>query len=189
MVIEKFGYGFSDVVDTERSFDTMLRQDREALSKAVIDGPFILCPHSMSGIEALQWAQEYPDEVEAIVGLDMCVPDVYDVLDLKEAEKTEFVSGIAVKLGILRIVNVEGMFPAFASGDLTDEEKDIYRAIMYEKTCNEVIINESKTIRDTCDKIRSRAKPDVPTLMFISDGTELDVEGWPIQRDLLMLKR
>ncbi len=44
VVIEKFGYGFSDVVDGERSFETMLRQDREALSKAGIEGPFILCP-------------------------------------------------------------------------------------------------------------------------------------------------
>lgn len=48
VVVEKFGYGFSDVVNTERSFDTILKQDREALSKAGIDAPFILCPHSMS---------------------------------------------------------------------------------------------------------------------------------------------
>ena len=31
VVIEKFGYGFSDIVDEERSFDTIFRQDREAL--------------------------------------------------------------------------------------------------------------------------------------------------------------
>ena len=67
VVVEKFGYGFSDVVNTERSFDTILRQDREALSKAGIDAPFILCPHSMSGLEAILWAQEYPDEVEAFI--------------------------------------------------------------------------------------------------------------------------
>ena len=78
VVVEKFGYGFSDVVNTERSFDTILRQDREALSKAGIDAPFILCPHSMSGLEAILWAQEYPDEVEAIVGLDMSLTRSYD---------------------------------------------------------------------------------------------------------------
>ena len=27
VVIEKFGYGFSDIVDGERDFDTILRQD------------------------------------------------------------------------------------------------------------------------------------------------------------------
>ena len=57
VVIEKFGYGFSDIVDDERSFETILRQDREALAKAEIAGPYILCPHSMSGLEAILWAQ------------------------------------------------------------------------------------------------------------------------------------
>ena len=186
VVIEKFGYGFSDVVDTERSFDTMLRQDRQALEKAGIEGPFILCPHSMSGLEAVLWAQEYPDEVEALVGLDMALPDTYDILDLKEAERAEMLSGIAVKLGFLRIVNVEDMFPAFTSGGLSASDKDIYRAIMLEKTCNVVIVNESKTIPETCAKIRSAPKPDIPTLIFSSDGTGVDVDGpvWvSIERD------
>ena len=73
-VIEKFGYGFSDVVDGERDFDTILRQDHEALQKVGVEAPYILCPHSMSGIEAILWAQKYTDEVEAIVGLDMSTP-------------------------------------------------------------------------------------------------------------------
>ena len=68
---EKFGYGFSDIVDSDRDIDTVLRQTRTALDKAGINGPYVLCPHSMSGIEALYWAQQYPDEVESIVGLDM----------------------------------------------------------------------------------------------------------------------
>lgn len=38
---------------------------------------YILFPHSMSGIEALYWAQQYPNEVKGIVGLDMAVPESY----------------------------------------------------------------------------------------------------------------
>ena len=38
VVIEKFGYGFSDVVDDKRSFDTILRQDREALNFQTMKG-------------------------------------------------------------------------------------------------------------------------------------------------------
>ena len=34
VVIEKFGYGFSDSVDTERDIETILRQDRQALKEA-----------------------------------------------------------------------------------------------------------------------------------------------------------
>ena len=87
-VIEKFGYGFSDVVDGKRDFDTILRQDREALHKAGVEAPYILCPHSMSGIEAILWAQKYPDEVEAIVGLDMSTPKSFTEEELSDDGKT-----------------------------------------------------------------------------------------------------
>jgi pimeloyl-ACP methyl ester carboxylesterase len=63
VVVEKFGYGFSDIVEGERDFDTILRQDREALQKADIKAPYILCAHSYSGYEAVLCAQKYPDEV------------------------------------------------------------------------------------------------------------------------------
>ena len=68
VVVERFGYGFSDVVDTPRDIDTVLGETRAALVAAGVNGPYVLCPHSMSGLEALYWAQQYPEEVEAIVG-------------------------------------------------------------------------------------------------------------------------
>ena len=52
VVVEKFGYGYSDVVDEDRNIQTVLSETRLALNKAGIDGPYVLCPHSMSGIEA-----------------------------------------------------------------------------------------------------------------------------------------
>lgn len=52
VVVEKFGYGFSDVVDKDREIDSILEDSRKALRKAGLKGPYILCPHSMSGIEA-----------------------------------------------------------------------------------------------------------------------------------------
>ena len=82
VVVEKFGYGFSDVVDESRDIDTMLSETRMALKKADAEGPYVLCPHSMSGLEALYWAQKYPEEVEAIVGLDMAVPGYYDEMNI-----------------------------------------------------------------------------------------------------------
>ena len=111
VVIEKFGYGFSDVVDTERSFDTILRQDREALAKAGIEGPFVLCPHSMSGLEAIMWAQDYPDEVEAIVGLDNVLPRTYDNFDIEGTLKLEKCITFARDIGILRFYYSDSFLP------------------------------------------------------------------------------
>ena len=174
VVVEKFGYGFSDVVDDERSFDTILRQDREALAKTGISGPFVLCPHSMSGIEALMWAQEYPDEVEAIVGLDMALPRHYDELDLKSAEKYERIAAVAREMGLIRFYYTDKALP----GELSEEDKKIYKAIAAKTAVNIDVINEGNSIPDACKKIDSRPAPDIPTLMFISNGTETDCSNW-----------
>lgn len=53
-VVEKAGYGFSDISDIDRDIDTILFETRESLNKAGIkNNRYILFPHSMSGIEAL----------------------------------------------------------------------------------------------------------------------------------------
>ena len=74
VIAEKFGYGFSDEYGGSRDVETRVRQYRNALKAAGIQGPYILCPHSYSGLESIYWAQNYPEEVEAIIGLDMAVP-------------------------------------------------------------------------------------------------------------------
>ena len=78
-VVEKAGYGWSDVSNNApRDIDTLIQESREALRQAEIHQPYILVPHSVSGLEALYWAQTYPDEVLAIIGLDMAFPEYYD---------------------------------------------------------------------------------------------------------------
>ncbi|MBO5985574.1 MAG: alpha/beta hydrolase, partial [Lachnospiraceae bacterium] len=175
VVIEKFGYGFSDVVDGERSFDTILRQDREALVKAGVEGPYVLCLHSMSALEAILWAQEYPNEVDAIIGLDMAVPEAYDVLDLDGAIRREKFAAVLREMGIARLYYNDANIP----GNLSKEEKKLYRAIGSKIAVNKVIVNETKAVRDACDKIAQNPKPDVPTLLFVSNGEGTGVkEGW-----------
>src|SRR5699024_4725899 len=81
VVIEKAGYGYSEVTDTSRDIDTMLSKTREALKQAGISDPYILFPHSMSGLESLYWSEKYPDEVKAIVGLDIANSAAYEELN------------------------------------------------------------------------------------------------------------
>ena len=174
VVIEKYGYGFSDIVDTERSFTTILRQDREALEKVGIEGPFILCPHSMSGLEAIMWAQDYPDEVEAIVGLDNVLPRTYDNYDIEGTLKLEKYIVALREMGILRFYYSDSFLP----DALTAEEKDLYRAIASRNTVNVDVVNEGRAIADAVQLIDSKPKPDVPMLMFISDGEETKGSDW-----------
>ena len=124
VVVEKFGYGFSDVVDENRNIDTMLSETRMALDKAGIKGPYVLCPHSMSGLEALYWAQKYPEEVVAIVGLDMAVPDYYDEMNINIPIMKLGQYGAA--LGITRWIPSLAESDAIKSGTLSQKKNIFY---------------------------------------------------------------
>jgi pimeloyl-ACP methyl ester carboxylesterase len=144
VVIEKFGYGFSDGFDGSRDVETRVKQDREALKKAGVEGPYILCPHSYSGLETVYWAQTYPDEVEAIIGLDMAVPASYDAMDEKHIDsgtRQFFWMRAARYAGIVRIVA-----GASIPEEYTDEEGKSAMALVCSSFSNETFANESKYI-------------------------------------------
>lgn len=173
VVIEKFGYGFSDVVDKERTIDSILEDTRTALAKAGIEGPYVLCPHSMSGIEALYWAGQYPEEIEAIIGLDMAVPKAYE--DYKVNMAMLNISQFAARVGLTRFIPGISESDAIRYGKLSEVEKDIYRAIFYEKTATTTMLNEVKCIKENAQIVQQNDVPQVPMLLFVSNGTGT---GW-----------
>lgn len=167
-VVEKFGYGFSDMVGGARDIDTILRQDREALQKAGIEAPYVLCAHSFSGYEAVRWAQEYPDEVEAIVGLDMCTPHCMDINALrKNNSMNNIVLGIA---RFFRVAGIDRLLNYNESGTLTEEECAIYTEIACHKSVNDTMLNEGDVERIIAlnDERNSAPLPTVPVMMYVS---------------------
>ena len=168
-VVEKFGYGFSDVVDEQRDIDTMLSETRMALEKAGIEGPYVLCPHSMSGLEALYWAQKYPEEVEAIIGLDMAVPAYYD--EMRISIPITKLGQYGAALGITRWIPGLAESDAIKAGTLSEEEKEIYRAVFYQRTATVTMIDEVKAVKDNAKTVKENGVPQVPMLLFISNGS------------------
>lgn len=168
-VVEKFGYGFSDVVDEQRDIDTMLSETRMALEKAGIEGPYVLCPHSMSGLEALYWAQKYPDEVEAVIGLDMAVPAYYD--EMRISILITKLGQYGAALGITRWIPNLAESDAIKVGTLSEEEKEIYRAVFYQRTATVTMIDEVKAVKDNAKTVKENGVPQVPMLLFISNGS------------------
>ena len=178
-VVEKFGYGFSDAVDKNRDIDSILEDTRAALTAAGINAPYILCPHSMSGLEALYWAQKYPEEVSAIIGLDMAVPEYYE--DMKINIPLIHMAGFAAQIGVTRLIPGIAESDAIKSGTLSDNEKEIYRAVFYNRTATVTMINETESVKENAKTVESMRVPQLPMLLFISDGsggTGFDKETW-----------
>ncbi len=186
VVVEKAGYGFSEITDTDRDIDTILAETREALVKLGIEGPYILAPHSMSGIEALNWVQTYPDEIKAIIGLDMAVPAAYEDYDINMP--LFHLSVLAAKTGITRWIPKLSESDAIKYGTLTEEEKELYKVIFYRRTLTKNMINEINNIKANARKVANANTSSFPMLLFSSNGLEtgFDEKAWKrIQRDFV----
>ncbi len=178
-VIEKAGYGYSEVADVPRDINTILNESRTALSLAGESGPYILVPHSMSGLEALYWAQNYPEEVKAIIGLDPTVPPVYD--EIKMPSNLSFnIQYFAARTGVLRFL--PGVYESSAAvkyGNLTKEEKQIYKGLIYEKTLTKNMKEEVEQAKNNEAIVEKGSIPKtIPMLFFISSGKQLGSENW-----------
>lgn len=178
-VVEKSGYGFSEDADVSRDIDTILEETRKALSKSELQGPYILFPHSMSGIEALYWAQEYPEEIKGIVGLDMAVPEAYESYSINNFMLS--LSSLGADIGITRFFpSIVDDSASIKYGTLTEEEKDLYRIIFYRRTLTKSMFREINEIKANAKKVKNSVQPDVPMLFFISNGhgTGWDKDEW-----------
>ena len=177
-VVERFGYGFSDVTDKSRRLDSVLEDTRQALKEAGCEAPYVLCPHSMSGLEALYWVQTYPDEVQAIIGLDMAVPEYY--ADMKVNMPMLKLTGTAARIGLTRLIPGAWEGDAVKRGTLSDKEKETYQALFYRKTATETMLNEYQAVGENARMVAERPTPQVPMLLFVSNGTGtgFDTDTW-----------
>ena len=179
VVVEKFGYGFSDVVDRDRDIDSILEDTRTALAAAGLNAPYVLCPHSMSGLEALYWARKYPDEVSAIIGLDMAVPEYYESMNINIP--LIHIAGWAANMGVTRFIPGISDSDAIKYGMLSENEKEIYKAVFYNRTATVTMINETEQVKENAEKVNGMGVPQLPMLLFISNGsggTGFDKETW-----------
>ena len=167
-VVERFGYGFSDDTDLPRDIDTLLSETRQALTGAGLSAPYLLVPHSMSGLEALYWAQQYPEEVSGIVFSDAAIPGAYDANNQNAA--LDKIMAWSVKLGLWRVVKPESVLPAMTSDVLTDEEKQVYKALFQAKRGGETLIHEAEAGGGSMTKVEAGGVPDVPMIFFTSTG-------------------
>jgi len=173
-VVEKTGYGYSDLADVPRDVASMVDEVRRALAGADVPAPYVLLPHSMSGLEAIYWAQTHPDEVAGIIGLDMAVPHSYDDFDLDGARLSLSVGGLARTFGIHRI---PGVYPLSDLG-LTAQEREQLVLLMHRNAVNPVYAQEGNVILDNVQTVQSQPAPGCPVLLFCSTGGQQFSPTW-----------
>ena len=169
VVVEKFGYGFSDDWSKHRDLDTIISQTRKALQKTDVKGPYVLLPHSMSGLEAMHWSASYPKEVEAIIGLDMSLPQAYD--KYRPNRLLYKTLQLAANLGLSRwLYSPDKEIRSLSNGSLNPKEKSNYKALFYRRPLSNAIIKEAEEVKSNAKLVKQDKVPAIPYLLFVSNG-------------------
>lgn len=171
IVIEKFGYGYSDIVDSPCDIDTLVSLQRQALTLAGETGPYVLIPHSMSGLEAIRWKQQFPDEIAAIIGIDMATPLSFSVWTDAEIRKT------VRTMKIIQGLRLGRMLGSVSKLSLTDDEIRQHELLKKRNVFNRCCVNEARAVLQNARVVGEAGDIACPVLLFSSNGQDQE-QDW-----------
>lgn len=176
-VVERAGYGWSEISSADRDLDTVLNETRTALKLAGEKAPFVLFPHSLAGLEAIYWSNLYPEEVTAVIGLDPLVPGF-----IEKTEEGPFLSPVITLLTRTGLVRNQPQvfdknFEAVKKGLLTEKEAEIARTIFYRRVQTKNMWEEVDMVESNSQLAAEQDKSAVAFYAFISSQNE--EASWP----------
>ncbi|MBM7692108.1 pimeloyl-ACP methyl ester carboxylesterase [Peribacillus deserti] len=180
VIVESFGYGWSDITKKERTVENIVEEIRTALKAANIEAPYILMPHSISGIYSLYYANTYPDEVKAVIGIDFTLPQALEYFGESAPTMPEYLSYVA-PTGIARLALYmipDNFLPIAEKGTYSVENLNLTKAISGWKGYNKNIVDEANEIKNNVQKTVDLTFPaDMPVLIFTPEKDKLNEDG------------
>lgn len=180
VVVESFGYGWSDTTNKERTVENIVEEMRIALKKSNIQGPYILMPHSSSGIYSMYFANVYPDEVKAIIGIDPTLPQVLEYFDETAPTMPKYLSYMA-PTGIARLalyLSPEGFLPIAEDGTYSQENIKMTKAISAWKGYNKNVVAEANEMENNIEKTVDMKFPtNMPVILFTTKEDKETEDG------------
>ena len=179
-VIDRPGSGFSSDKTSDRKVDNMVEEDREALRLAGIEPPYVLAAHSLGGFEAVWWANTYPGEVSAVLGVDMGVPE-YGIEQGKDIPDGKRIAMVRRQAKLMNIIAKDGLLARLfrnsaenSSGlltgsELSEEEKKLYRELFYKNIARPETSEQAELIPENAGKAHDTGNLGCRCCMYISD--------------------
>lgn len=167
--IEYFGVGFSDKTKIPRTNENYKEETRRALSSAGFTPPYVLMPHSASGIYCEYYATKHPNEVSAIIMLDTTSSAI------KDANIPKFVwklGKMQQEIGLNRIFNLLAvkLMLKEENGYTKEEIRDYSKFINHAN--NDTTIDQSVRFNDNILEVKGMDFPDeVPILKIVSSDS------------------
>ncbi|WP_350002708.1 alpha/beta hydrolase [Pseudarthrobacter sp. WHRI 8279] len=170
IVVEGFGYGYSDMEGPPRTNENISTELHEVLARLQVRQPYVLAGHSIAGFYMLDYANRYPSELSAVVGIDATIPKPGpEAVDEPEPgiswERALAVTGIVRAVTFLApgLVDPEG-------GAYTEDELQRMRLMANWNFGNPAVADETARIANNAAALRGVTYPgDLPVLAFIAD--------------------
>ncbi|MDF2507971.1 MAG: alpha/beta hydrolase [Microbacterium sp.] len=162
IVVEPFGYGLSDGTARPRTTQNIVTEVHEALQALDVE-KYTLMGHSIAGLYGIEFANRYPDEVTAFVGIDSSVPDQPGM----DMEFPTDLMATAKNLGLVRVITaISGPgydFPAY-----TDDAREQIALISNRNSISPTYLDEMTHIRTNfVDAVGAVFPADLPLLLFV----------------------
>ena len=187
VIVEPFGYGWSACTTNERSVENIVEELREALKEIGVTGEVVLMPHSASGIYATWYANIYPEEVRAIIGIDCALPRQVEYFGGANP-KVPQIAKLAHLLGVQRVLCMLSptMFISDDSmGVYTKENLDKQLMLSNKVGYNTTVIDETNAIAENIEKtFDMEFSEDLPLLFFTRDTRKAFYETYICNREL-----
>jgi len=180
VVVELFGYGWSDITSKERTVENIVKEMRIVLKKSNIQGPYILMPHSISGIYSMYFANTYPEEVKAIIGIDPTLPHALKYFGETSPTMPKYFSYLA-PTGIARLalyINPESFLPIANDGTYSEKNLKTTKAISAWKGYNRSVVAEANEIENNIEKTEDMKFPtNMPVILFTTKEDKETEDG------------
>lgn len=163
MVYDKPGYGWSEYTSASRDIDTICEEIHAVLHSNDIPGdedtylePFIYVAQGMGALEAIRYAQLYPEDVAGIVFIEGTSPTFcadYNNIMIIES----FLINSLRNTGLLRLISNSNfvMNSLNDNPELSDELRALNKGIGLEKNWNRNVIAEKLNVSTNAEVILS----------------------------------
>ncbi|WP_025133404.1 alpha/beta fold hydrolase [Leucobacter sp. PH1c] len=173
VVVEPFGSGLSDDTSVPRTSEAYVAEVHAALAQLGIDR-YALVAHSIAGVYSLAYANRFPGEVTAFVGIDSSVPD-------QPGAAVELPVGLMrtlSALGLTRQLDAAGPDP-LEGLPYTAEQREQNRILTLRNGTNDALFSEAALAGTNFSAASGETFPaELPVLLIIAEGDDGEVAGW-----------
>ncbi|QHK20193.1 alpha/beta fold hydrolase [Pseudarthrobacter psychrotolerans] len=176
VVVEGFGYGYSDMTARPRTIENISEELHEVLAKLAVTGPYVLVGHSIAGFTTLHYANNYPAEVTAVIGIDPTVPTATTApaegpAPAEMPPSGNFWERMPSTIGLVRWAAALGLTDPDGDADTT-AEIDQMRMLQSWNFGNQALTDETNRVGENSLKIQALRYPDqLPVLQFLARET------------------